>query len=290
VFNIFNILSVLAVGLAFLGAPSIAVGTLALESSISYASQSLLISMQQTPGLTKALWPTGTEDSKSIQVGALDTFLGNATQQMADMMNRGVQLLMSDMPSFVTFAESGRFSGRETMSLPQKTAGLDFALSTYMLSEAMAQNGWYITPYRGTYTRDQAGQGPEGCTMDDNNVCTIYDLVTYWSSSTGRIYNLNNGRGNHVTPYKLVQAIVANGWASLEVLFDGAFNCTAVGKAGSAAINFNWDGTLDVSCVSQVPVNIGCGGVCPVPFIKGECPFKVVPIISRCDYPTLPPP
>lgn len=245
--------------------------------------------MQQTPGLTKALWPAGTEDSKSIQVGALDSFLGNASQHMADTINRGVNLLMSDMPSFVAFAENGRFSGSETISLPAKTAGLDFALTTYMLSEAMAQNGWYITPYNGRYPRERMDKMADGCTMDDNNVCSIYELVTFWSASTGRIYNLNNGRGNHVSPLKLTQAIVTNGWASLEVLFDGAFNCTAGGKAGSAAINFNWDGTLDISCVSQVPVNIGCGGMCPTPFINGSCPFKVVPIISKCDYPTLPP-
>ena len=287
-FNQMNILSLLSLGLAFLGAPSIAVGLLAFETTARFASQALVISVQQAPSFTKALWPSGTEDSKTIQVGELNDLLGNATTQMSEMMNNGLMLLMSDMPTFVAFAESGRFSGSESLSLPEKTAGLDYGLTTYMLSEAMAKNGWTIGLF-GPLKREDVPIDFM-CTYSDNNVCTAYGLATFWSKDTGRVYHLNGLGSDGKTPLQVTKDIVAQGWASLEVLFDGAYNCTAEGKAGSAAINFNWDGTLDIACVSQVPVNIGCGSPCPVAWINGACPFGVNSMeASDCKDPNNPP-
>lgn len=34
-------------------------------------------------------------------------------------------------------------------------------------------------------------------------------------------------------------------------------------------MNLNWDGTLDVSCVSQVPVNVASEATCPVYHQRG---------------------
>ncbi len=278
------IISLLSVGLAFVGAPSVAVGMLLLSPSLKYGSQALAISAMQAPGFTKAMWPAGTDDSKFVQIGDLDKELANATQEMADRINTGVQLLMTDMPTFVAFAESGRFSGSETLSLPAKTDGLDYALTTYMLSEAMAKNGWYIVPHLGPYnSAAEVANGPFGCTMGPNNVCTVDDQASFWSESSRRVYTLTNAEhnDNKKTPLQLTQDIISNGWAALNVLFDGAFNCTAEGKAGSAAVNFNWDGTLDIACVSQLSVYIACGAPCPAPLINGKCPFGWVPM-SQC--------
>lgn len=278
-----NILSALSFGLAFLGAPSIAVGLLSLEQSVKYAAQGLLISVTQAPGFSKAMWPSGTSDSKSVQVGNLNDELTKASQQMAGMINTAVQLLMSDMPTFVAFAESGRFSGAQSMSLPAKTDGLDYALTTYLLSETMAKNGWYASPYLGPYPTAASVTSKTypgfGCKMGANNVCTTTGIEAYyWSQSTQRVYSLSHpGRTDKdKTPVQLTQDIVSKGWAALDVLFDGAYNCTAEGKAGSAAINFNWDGTLDIACISQLPVKIACFTPCISPLINGKCPFPTV--------------
>ena len=281
-FSWIDVLSMLSFGLAFLGAPTIAVGILTMEATnqVKYAAQGFLISMSQTPGLAKALWPAGTADSKTVQVGQLDKQLANATSEMANMMNTAVELIMSDMPTFVSFAESGKFSGSQSLSLPSKTDGLDFALTTYLLSETMAKNGWYAAPFLGPYPNAAAVESSAypgfNCKMGPNNVCTMYgDDVEYWSESTQRVYALSNPHPNDKTksPYQLAQDIVDNNWAALDVLFDGAYNCTAEGKAGSAAINFNWDGTLDIACLSQLPILIPCGATCYAPLINGQCPF-----------------
>ena len=277
----------LSVGLAFLGAPSIAVSVLGLSSIVRSSAQALIISLQQAPGTAKALWPTGTQNSQSIQIGNLEAELGNSTNQLANMINDAVQLLMSDVPTFVKFVESGQYSGTESLSLPSKVEGLDYALRTYMTSEAFSQNGWVSTAFIGPYETVQdletsiPGSGGLGCTMGNNSVCTNeYGVAYFWSQPTGRVYSFANKNGGGVSAYQLLQDTVDNNWAILQVLFDGSFNCTQEGNFGNSIVNFNWDGTLDIACISQLPTHIGCGQECPVALINGQCPFEQP---SGCD-------
>ena len=250
-------------GLAFLGAPSVAVTVLGLSTLAKSAAQVLTISLQQAPSTAKALWPTGTQSSQSIQIGNLEAELGNSTNQLAAMINSAVQLLMSDVPTFVKFVESGLYSGTESLSLPSKVEGLDYALRTYMTSEAFAQNGWRSVTFLGPYETVQDVENPTAggngfsCTMGNNSVCTDNNglgLAYYWSQSTGRVFNFHNVNGwTGITPYQLLQDTVDNNWAILQVLFDGSFNCTERGNFGNSIVNFNWDGTLDIACISQLP-------------------------------------
>ena len=57
------------------------------------------------------------------------------------------------------------------------------------------------------------------------------------------------------------------------MLFDGSFNCTAAGRQGtSGPIQFNWDGTLNIACTSQMTQVVGCNVNCPL-LEDGSCPF-----------------
>ena len=287
-FTLLSLLTALSVGLAFLGAPSIAVTVLGLSSLARSAAQGLIISLQQAPSTAKALWPTGTQNSQSVQIGNLEAELGNSTNQLAEMVNNAVQLLMSDVPTFVKFVESGQYSGTESLSLPSKVEGLDYALRTYMTSEAFAQNGWVSLPRMGPYETVQdvensvVGSGGGACTMGNNSVCTN-DLgqALFWSQPTGRLYTFVNTRSwEGVSAYQLLQDTVDNNWAILQVLFDGSFNCTERGNFGNSIVNFNWDGTLDIACISQLPTQLGCGAPCPVALVNNQCPFQSG---SHCD-------
>ena len=280
-FTIEYLFIALSVGLAFLGAPSIAVSVLGLSSIAKSSAQALIISLQQAPGTAKALWPTGTQNSQSVQIGSLEAELGNSTNQLANMINNAVQLLMSDVPTFVKFVESGQYSGTESLSLPSKVEGLDYALRTYMTSEAFAQNGWVSYPTIGPFETVQdvensiSGAGGMGCAMGNNSVCTNgYGGAYFWSQPTGRVYSFVNTNGIFgVSAYQLLQDTVDNNWAILQVLFDGSFNCTQEGNFGNSIVNFNWDGTLDIACISQLPTHISCGSTCPVALINNVCPF-----------------
>ena len=241
----------------------------------------MLISLQQAPGSAKALMPTGTTDSKFYQIGDLESKLGDAISELKGMINAAVEKLMSDMPTFVKFVESGKYSGQTSYSLPNQTIGLNIALKTYLVSSAMANNNWWASPSIGPFDLD----GPVTC-MDENNVCTDPNNSTaiYYSPDTQRAYTVGVKDGYSVTPYQLTRDLVANQWAPLNVLFDGAFNCTAEGHAGTNNINFNYDGTLNVACISQLPMVTSCNtqGSCPSPPINGTCPFGNVGTYIGC--------
>ncbi len=257
---------------------------LGLSSLAKSAAQVLTISLQQAPSTAKALWPTGTQNSQSIQIGNLEAELGNSTNQLAEMINNAVQLLMSDVPTFVKFVESGQYSGTESLSLPSKVEGLDYALRTYMTSEAFAQNGWVSAVRIGPYETVQEIENDNvgGCTMGNNSVCTDdQGKALYWSQATGRLYAFVNKNGwGAVSPYQLLQDTVDNNWAILQVLFDGSYNCTGRGLFGNSIVNFNWDGTLDIACISQLPIELPCGIPCPVALVNNQCPFLEGP---HCD-------
>ena len=279
-FSLLTLLTALSAGLAFLGAPSIAVSVLGLSLLTRTAAQVLTISVQQAPSTAKALWPTGTQSSQSVQIANIESELGNSTNQLADMINNAVQLLMSDVPTFVKFCESGEWSGAQSLSLPSKVEGLDYALRTYMTSEVMNQNGWAAYPSIGPYeTLQDVENNISGfnCQMGNNSVCTNqWGSAYYWSQATGTVYQFfhKNLAYTGVTAYQVLQDTVDNNWAILEVLFDGAFNCTKEGNFGASVVNFNWDGTLDIACISQLPTYSPCGGLCPMYIGPGKtCPF-----------------
>lgn len=276
------LLSALSFGLAFLGAPTFAVGILTAgwTNEVKYVAQAFIISMQQAPGLAKALYPSGTDDSKTVQIGQLSTNLGTTVNTLSSMIDNSVKLLMSDLPTFVQFAQSGKYSGMVSFSIPNETVGLDIALKTYLTSMAMGGNGWWAGTSVGPYLRtDDIFQS---CVFNEYNLCVdSYDNARYLSPDTGRLYTLVHSSGfADRTSNQLAQDLVKNQWAPLNVLFDGAFNCTKKGNPGTTGIQFTFNGTLDISCISQLPLYQGCNSnleyaVCPTPFVNGSCPFDI---------------
>ncbi|KAL8834648.1 MAG: hypothetical protein Q9170_003650 [Blastenia crenularia] len=281
-----NILLAFAVGLAFLGAPSFAIQMLSIEGHLlKGAAQALVISTQQAPNVGRALWPAGTDRSQEIQTAELHVQLSNITHQMSDMMDGGVRLLMNDIATFVNYADNKRYSGPNVtntgegtgLTVPAGTDAVAYALKTYLLSYAMGQNKWWASFQLGPYTQEQAGTAACWATQDISNCVNRAGEggnVQYWSPYSQRIYTLQvQGPKEALKPSEMMSYINTYGWAPFSVLFDGAYNCTAEGRAGSASVNFNFDGTLDLACLSQLPLYIDCGGFCPVALVNNTCPF-----------------
>lgn len=297
-----DILLTLAVGLAFLGAPSFAIQFLSIQATwLKGAVQTLVISAQQAPNVGRALWPVGTDSSQRIQTAELHMQLSNITGQMSAMMDNGVRLLMTDINTFVNYAgEKGRYSGPNVtntgegtgLTVPTATDAVAYALKTYLLSYAMWQNKWYATFDVGPYASKEEVAKANNCIFDDaNQVCTVASglaaTAIYWSPWTFRVYTLRCSHcpNNAKSPYQMVQTINQYGWAPLDVLFDGGFNCTAEGRAGSSAVNINYDGTLDLACVSQLPMYILCATMCPTALVNNTCLFGDVGSVEKgmCD-------
>lgn len=156
---------------------------------------------------------------------------------METMINAGLGLIMSDIPTFVNFASSGAFSGHESLSLPNVTAGLDFALKTYMTGESLLQNGWFGLII-GEWTEDKLNLNGGGCAkVSGGIICpettdsSKWDQAAglFWSNISGRQYMLSTNKNNRAS-LSILNAINANGWADLQTLFDGAYKCTFEGE------------------------------------------------------------
>jgi len=206
---------------------------------VRMAAQGLSLGLQQAPGVAKALWPGGTTDSQIFQISALETEVAAAKDQIELIINSGLGLIMSDVPTFVDFASSGAFSGHESLSLPNVTEGLDFGLKTYMTSESLSQNGWFAV-VMGNYTASEFANSPNCANVSGGTICSEtgdkshYDqsAALFWSMNTGRQYLLWKNKGNAYS-YPILNAINGNGWADLGTLFDGAYSCTYDGTVES---------------------------------------------------------
>ncbi len=53
----------------------------------------------------------------------------------------------------------------------------------------------------------------------------------------------------------------------------GLTNCTIAGNHGTSPVHVQQDGTLDMSCMSQLTMRIACAAMCPVNLVDGVCPF-----------------
>lgn len=294
-FKVQNLLLGLAVGLAFLGAPSFAIRYLSIEAKwLSGAAQGIIISAQQAPNVGRALWPEGTENSQLIQTADLHLQMSNLTNQMSIMMDGGVHLLMTEITTFVNYAGAGegRYSGPNVtntgeatgLTVPTATDALGYALKTYVLSYAMGMNHWYAGYDVGPYNNEAEVEEAFRCKFDQENYVCVYKAeysdftkIYFWSPTSLRVYTMDRtGPEEALKPYDMIKTINAYKWAPLDILFDGAFNCTSGGLAGSSAVTFNYDGRLDLACVSQMPMYTACGEMCPTALRNGECPFADV--------------
>ena len=210
-----------------------------LQLIVRLAAQTLTTGLQQAPGVAKALWPAGTTDSQIFQISALENELAAAKDQIEAHINGGLGLIMSDLPTFVNFASSGAFSGHESLSLPNITDGIDFALKTYMTSESLLQNGW-VAVILGTWNASIFTNTPQCANVAGGVMCPeTGDRSQYqnsnglfWSQNSGRQYMLQKKKGDG-SSYPILSAINVNGWADLGTLFDGSYNCTFDGESSS---------------------------------------------------------
>ena len=123
-------------------APAVAVATLASEA------------IENAPSIATSLWPRGTEDSQEIQIDALLNEITSLEDSLRTNLNTALARVQginqSDVSTFLAFTGSGIFSTSQG-SQPLVTATLDapvqplrLAFITFLVSTALAQNGWHV--------------------------------------------------------------------------------------------------------------------------------------------------
>lgn len=211
--------------------------------------------LRQSPNVASAMWPSAINPATDTLANLPSAHLNSAS--FAPILTAGLQPIMNDVGTFIAFAGNGLFSTPLTSTDDPSvyTSGYTGALDTHILSAVLAGNSISATP-GSTVAANPCTSGP---------VCAS----SYWSPVTGRQYAFT-GSGTS----SLIQEAVATLEVDLPVLFDGAYNCTLAGRAGGSVVSLNPDGSLDMACLSVLPMYVGKGG-CPAGavWVDGKCPF-----------------
>ena len=180
------------------------------------------------------------------------------------------------VPTFVTFAGDGLWSDPQSVSSSNLagTPGLEIAINTYATSATLSTQKFSAT-YMST---SDLAEFQSNCKTTGTNMCkNNKGQAIYWSPITQRQYQFNwSGKDATFDPYTVLSDLAAQKYyADFPVLFDGAYNCTLEGKAGGSVMSFNADGTLDLSCMSVLPVYFSKKSSCPTDTVQvnGKCPF-----------------
>lgn len=213
--------------------------------------------LQQSPNVASAMWPSTLNPATDTLANLASAHLANSAS-FAPILTAGLQLIMNDIGTFIAFAGNGLFSTPipPANELSAFTSGYTGALDTHILSEILANNSISATP-GSIVTANPCTSGP---------VCTS----SYWSPVTGRQYSFTGSSTS-----SLIKKALATMEVDLPVLFDGAYNCTLAGQAGGSVVSLRADKSLDMACLSVLPMYLGKKSACPdgAVWVHGKCPF-----------------
>lgn len=227
-------------------------------------------SLKRAPGLVSAMYGAAFDDAATIP--------STSIPDGAAILEAGLSLLMSDLPTFKQFTQGGAYSGSiDTYQIrPNQGNYLTTAGTTYVVSEVLLQNQFSATMV--TPTLREPFQSGRTCTPA-GDVCHDGKDTFYWSANTLRQYHVKftgSAMGAlNKNPFALLSWIEDHSNANMPALFDGAFNCILVGKAGGPVVNFDKNGKMDLSCLSAIPIYLSKGTPCPTEavLVGGKCPF-----------------
>ena len=248
------------------------------------AAQAFQQSLQNTAGVRSILFDAAYNANDDVST---DSGLISDVHNAGVLLASALSLIMSDVPTFSAWAAHGLYSGStQQVTVSPAGSGVATAFETYIVGEALSQKNFSATP-TDKVTQD-VFQKSRTCTRA-GDVCKDSTGNYYWSETTQQQYRLNephnwastsNGEtdivqaGYEATAFGLFQYLETTN-VFMPVLFDGAYNCTLEGNAGGSAVNFTADGSLDVACLSALPIYLENRASCPAGAVRvdGNCPF-----------------
>lgn len=215
-----------------------------------------------TPQNTANRW-----QSQSVQIANLDSALADATATLSDSINAGLVEVMTNITTFTSFVSSGDFSGQTILSIPSDVNSPTLAFKTFVLSQALTANGLVAEVGPSELTSDQQFVAKQLCNWNGQNVCYENVSSNYtWVLSGGSIGSSRAAILGNALKYQ---------WTDLSTLMQGAWNCAEAGYSGQGLINWKPDGSLDMSCMSQLQqCLVDSTGTCPMDLVGGECPVS----------------
>ena len=224
-----------------------------VESAIGISADfinGLTKAIQQVPVVAQAIWPTGTADSRNIQIGALINELGGVNGICSSLHGNFHKTLRAaqgdgqkDTSGFLAFAAGGAFSlplwnAPAVLVLnPQEQSLLLQGFTTFLISEALSRSGWKALMLPGVDPAGiQAGTAPcplwagSACDKGKNFKCNGYDSLGqcennlwWYGKTTNSAYTiLHNGKFDKGNTPGILNTTFANGWSTGSLLFENA--------------------------------------------------------------------
>ncbi|KAL8849323.1 MAG: hypothetical protein Q9221_005674 [Calogaya cf. arnoldii] len=233
------------------------------ESLYDLAQDFTIKAIQKVPILIDFMWPAD----------------GSTLSDTDDVFRAGLSTLFTSIQRFVAFATYGSWASLESIdrALVLHNVGLTLAASTLFTTTALLQNGFVVVPdpalVKDPVVLIPAGHASESCIpVEDGTVGLICDSLDgspaaarYWSAITGRLYNfqvnvtstagkatLASGKTN---AKQMLIDIVYEGYADVNVMFDGGYDCQSQGFFG-ALLRVATNGRMDFDCFSSLPMFI----------------------------------
>ncbi|KAL8906454.1 MAG: hypothetical protein Q9171_006266 [Xanthocarpia ochracea] len=231
--------------------------------------------LKAAPVVAQEMWPPN-----PLNVQKLDlTSINSSAPITSTLLDRGLLKLMSDIPTFLAFTSNGSFAipSQAIVPIADTSTDLSIGVNTFITSKLMESQGFYAVP--GEIMDVTAFNASEnGCTGPVGTLCTTRDWrMVYWSPTTHRSYKLLNKGTSQITYEVLMDGVNVYRFADLELLFDGAYNCTRQGRAGTAIV--------DVGGLNGTAA--GDGGVDGAVFVEGKSRSGISNINEVPQHPRL---
>jgi hypothetical protein len=238
-------------------------------NALHTSGRTFLQSLHQAPTVPQAIWSPSTGASGDFQ--------------------HGLSLIMNDASTFIAFASNGTFSGSPAPTFTGGELPLLASTNVYEASWFLQQNGWYAIPGPMSTAADTLSHTDDHDLGDGGIAWTqgVELAAGYRSPVTNRTYTLRYGGSGKPSTSQTDMLGQLNGIlrgsegsanygvVATPALFDWAYNCTFEGKAGGALVAVGADGSVDMACMSVLPMRLVEGSPCPEGAkLDGEkCPF-----------------
>lgn len=113
---------------------------MAMQAAYKIIGSTMLVAVQQAPGVAKVTWSIGTVFLYHLHTGEFDSTLTDASSQLSDRINAGLNAVMTDHRTFLATASTSAFNGPKPPSLAKEIQNFDSKLRMFVLNTAMANN------------------------------------------------------------------------------------------------------------------------------------------------------
>ncbi|KAK3166717.1 hypothetical protein OEA41_009842 [Lepraria neglecta] len=243
---------------------------------------------QQSPPVSKFLFPVGTVQSQLTQWSAIQQELSQIVQAYQTNVSQIIPTIVNDIDLFVTFAESGAFSVNPLPDMSGESDKLLIGLQTYVISKALQANNVVIGQSTNTDINQLVANSTDQLAFDTGCPGMGYNNMGmcgpfYFDNITGNSFSLDD-LGDMRKNYTNELSIVLGNWTTGDMLFGGAYRCQNEGGVKGSLANtvISTNGNVSLDCLSDIQVCEWNLGSLDVDKEFTNCPSQIGYVVNGC--------